>query len=941
MSNEQARRASSITAASAAASIPKAPPLPATNSLQRAKDVAYRVIGYPALPSRTPSPVVRGVGNAGRLASLGTQSATTSHKTGLEINTLAVNEKGTHALLGGKEIFKTIRVQDGSCTEELNLRTAIRSTPTQASGKPRQVYSIDIADVAWAKGDCGDYVAAATSSGKIILYDLGHAGLQAAQLHEHYRQVHKVTFNPHRGNLLLSGSQDGTVRLWDIRDARNQASTLQSKRKYSGQSDGVRDVKWSLTDGVDFAFGTDSGDIQRWDIRNLKAAKVKIPAHGLACNSIDWHPDGNHILSAGLDKTARVWDFSSGRKQKPAWEIKTAFPIMNARWRPSCESSMPNDNSARQCTQIVTAYSRDYPVIHVWDYRRPALPFRELTPCTTAPTDLQWHSQDLLWTVGREGIFLQSDIQHASKVIDKRNLQSFDVTAEGDINFVVQKRSQRRIPRLRKPPPPSTNSGTTLSTSPENAYLSRSWADDSLDNSFLSVHPSGPHNSPKKTARMAHNPGAPQAAVIPLNEILNNRQSFQPEQFAGTGRLPYMQDPSIFRFLAEKYIGVVEIEAEITDHFVRDILEAFAANERFANAAGLYRLAQSWKVMGMVTVQCLEARIKYTRELANTNIAMVERTDGQILRDLITQKLNLVQSPASMKAVSLITQQLDAQGSSSSMPTPLAKPPVLPEPDEILTLPPSLGSAPRASPPAAGRLEPLYFLPDVCDVDLEEREPFPLVEMLQEVTRYHVEKGDAQTATHMLTLIGPLLPPTQRLPEIEAEMHIAHYVDVYTSMGYLPDEVASLIEKHIEPSINTGLRPLQIESILSNYHEQLISRRCHIEAAQLRRLAYPAYPSVYEDFNQDNSIYLQCGGCGEPMAKFMAKLQCGRCGASPAQCPLCWRKDSPYGGGKVMTSCLECGHGGHMACLQQWYAEAESGGCCPTEGCLCFCARRS
>ncbi|KAI6883701.1 hypothetical protein KC318_g15987, partial [Hortaea werneckii] len=300
MSNEAGRRQSS--------GAPPAPPLPAPKPFQRARDAAYRFIGY---PSRPQSPhdefeAQRGFplpGGTARFASLGaTQNATVSHKTGLEINTLAINEQGTHALLGGKEIFKTVRIEDGVCAEDVNLRTAIRSNPVQASGGPRQTYSIDIADVAWAKGASGDFVAAATSSGKIILYDLGHAGVPAAQLHEHFRQVHKVTFNPHRGSLLLSGSQDGTVRLWDIRTVREQAGALQSKRKYSGQSDGVRDVKWSPTEGVDFAFGTDSGWIQCWDIRNLKSAKTRIPAHVLACNVVDWHPDGKHIASAGSDK---------------------------------------------------------------------------------------------------------------------------------------------------------------------------------------------------------------------------------------------------------------------------------------------------------------------------------------------------------------------------------------------------------------------------------------------------------------------------------------------------------------------------------------------------------------------------------------------------------------------------------------------------------------
>lgn len=113
-------------------------------------------------------------GPRARYASLSpTQNATALHRTGLAINTIAINETGTHALLGGKEIFKTVRVADGTCAEDFNLRTAIRSTPTQASGKPRQIYSIDIADVAWAKGDCGDYVAAATVS-KAAGISLGH-----------------------------------------------------------------------------------------------------------------------------------------------------------------------------------------------------------------------------------------------------------------------------------------------------------------------------------------------------------------------------------------------------------------------------------------------------------------------------------------------------------------------------------------------------------------------------------------------------------------------------------------------------------------------------------------------------------------------------------------------------------------------------------------------
>lgn len=395
--------------------VPNAPPLP-PRPFQGVRNAAYRIIGLPRSPSikiDIPEPFDHLPRSA--------QDATTSHRTGLEINTIASNEKGTHALIGGKEIFKTIKV-DRICVEDRNLRTAIRSTPTQASGKPRQIYSIDIADVAWARGDCGDYIAAATTSGKIILYDLGHAGLQAALLHEHYRQVHKITFNPHRGNLLLSGSQDGTVRLWDIRDVRTHA--LQSKSKY-GQNDGVRDVKWSPTEGVDFAFSTDSGWIQRWDIRNLKVPKIRIPAHTSTCTSLDWHADGKHLLSAGSDKMVRVWDFSTARRHKPAWELKAPYPITNARWRPAS-------------SQFATSYHQ--PVVHIWDLTRPAMPWRELYH---ESTDMHWHSRDLLWTVGKDGVFLQSDVDYTTQVIDRRNLQCIGMSP-GQASFAVQPRRRER-----------------------------------------------------------------------------------------------------------------------------------------------------------------------------------------------------------------------------------------------------------------------------------------------------------------------------------------------------------------------------------------------------------------------------------------------------------------------------------------------------------------
>ncbi|KAK3045369.1 hypothetical protein LTS18_013939, partial [Coniosporium uncinatum] len=299
------------------------------------------------------------------------------------------------------------------------------------------------------------HVATAASNGKVILYDLNSVGVEFARLHEHARQVHRVRFNPHQGFLLLSASQDGTARLWDIRDPRREAGAVQagppvgpSRAKYLGQADGIRDLKWSPTDGLKFAFGTDSGVIEQWDYSNPKQPLLKINAHEKTCHSVDWHPDGKHLLSASADKTVKIWDFESGkRRQKPGWVLQCPYGIQNARWRPPCLSSNLNDAGMWQSTQIATSYDK-YPDVHVWDLRRASVPFREVIRGNIPPADLLWQSTDLMWSVDSDGLFSQSDVQFTRKVVDLRSPAVNALTPQGELLMFSQRRALPRQPSL-------------------------------------------------------------------------------------------------------------------------------------------------------------------------------------------------------------------------------------------------------------------------------------------------------------------------------------------------------------------------------------------------------------------------------------------------------------------------------------------------------------
>jgi hypothetical protein len=635
-----------------------------------------------------------------------------SHRTGLHINAVALNESGTHALIGGKGIFKTVKVEGGHCTEDLNLRTTILSTPKNASGAPRDIYQIDVADVAWAKRDFSNYIVAATSSGKIILYNLGIAGLQGTLLHEHSRQVHKVHFNPHFGNLLLSGSQDGTVRLWDLRAYKTPASTLHSKRKFSGQAGGVRDVKWSPTDGFDFAFGTDNGDIQRWDWRYPNVPKAKVSGHLLACNAVDWHPDGKHIVSAGSDKMIRVFDVSVNRPKKATWEIKTPYPVMNARWRPSCESSIKSDNGANLCVQVLACYSPEVPILHLWDFRRPHLPFRELAPYASAPTGLNWHSQDLLWTVGREGIFMQTDLHYVPKAIETRNLQTLAISPRNEIVLVAQARKAKSISSVQRP---VINLGHNHGPSPSSELSSRSWADDSLDQTFLSVAP--PHRQHVRTDSHSRTQGMASGSVTPhsdrtskptikLDDILFNRKSFRPAQASFRGELP---DPGLSFSAPENVLHhlISNFGTMSADEIRTHLIDAIDLCTQSAAIAGAARLYQSWKIVEFCLLNYLRDKEVLCRQLSEgSDTSHHSRNDKRIavvdlaMRLAIQYTKSPSQSPSSMQPVSSVIHHLGMPESTSNVPTPLVRPTttsrlanLLPLPDaneENLALPPSL-----------------------------------------------------------------------------------------------------------------------------------------------------------------------------------------------------------------------------------------------------------
>ena len=530
------------------------------------------------------------------------------------------------AVLAGRDILKTIRVSDSSCLEDVNLRSEIlnHATTHNPLGSPipaKHKDQLAANDVKWSHGQFDTTIATAVANGQIAIYDINRAGVESARLHEHNRQVHRLAFNPYNPAYLISGSQDATVRLWDLRALDGQRSVMNfgSASSYSLNNEGIRDIKWSPRDAVEFAAGTDNGVVQRWDFRKQTSPLLKINAHEKTCHTIDWHPDGKHLASGGADKNVKVWDFSStDRRMKVCWQIRTPQAIRQVRWRPSCAKTDSHSSTHVPCTQLATAYDHQDPRIHVWDFRRPFIPFREIEQYETSATAMLWHSEDLLWSVGSEGIFIQTDLNHTSKVIDKKSSNVLSIASGGRLSFFSEQRAGRRRPSDDMPSDFPQNRHEAESSG-DRLSGSHSVTDGSFEESSLLSSSFKSRQLRPPTSRSAKSIGTPPYAIegeyiLKLDEALQREYIYRPAQSAASGTVAGIFDAEAFSFLARKY-QLIPTRPTLPDSWDPHIVlpQIFDENASLAGSVGQHRLAQSWRILGLALGKELKSRAEIVR----------------------------------------------------------------------------------------------------------------------------------------------------------------------------------------------------------------------------------------------------------------------------------------------------------------------------------------
>jgi hypothetical protein len=149
----------------------------------------------------------------------------------------------------------------------------------------------------------GKRILSGSWDGTVKVWDAG-TGREIRSLKGHAGGAWSVAFSAD-GKRIASGSADRSVKVWD-------ADTGQEIRSLEGHADGVQCVAFSA-DGKRIVSGSWDRTVKVWDAGTGQEIH-SLKGHADAVQGVAFSPDGKRIVSGSWDRTVKVWDAGTGRE---------------------------------------------------------------------------------------------------------------------------------------------------------------------------------------------------------------------------------------------------------------------------------------------------------------------------------------------------------------------------------------------------------------------------------------------------------------------------------------------------------------------------------------------------------------------------------------------------------------------------------------------------
>lgn len=163
----------------------------------------------------------------------------------------------------------------------------------------------------------------------------------------HTRGINDVAWSPRTGGFIATASDDKNLRLWDVvRSSSNSGGTSVGKTgggtvkkwggealvEFKGHSNFCFSVNFSPMGNL-IVSGSFDETIKLWDVRSGECVST-LPAHSDPVTGVDFNHDGNCIVSASHDGLIRVWDVATGECLKTIYAPGNP-PVSFVRYSPN------------------------------------------------------------------------------------------------------------------------------------------------------------------------------------------------------------------------------------------------------------------------------------------------------------------------------------------------------------------------------------------------------------------------------------------------------------------------------------------------------------------------------------------------------------------------------------------------------------------------------
>ena len=167
----------------------------------------------------------------------------------------------------------------------------------------------------------GQFLPSGSQDRTVKLWDVA-TRQNIATLEGHTFGIISVAFSPVDATLLATGSRDSTVKLWDV-EMQQDIATLE------GHTFGISSVVFS-SDGSTLATGSKDRTVKLWDI-TTRTNFATLP-HTSVVSSVSFSPDGGTLASGTSGGTVELWDTSGlmGVRLEATAEIDIPDPNLRA-----------------------------------------------------------------------------------------------------------------------------------------------------------------------------------------------------------------------------------------------------------------------------------------------------------------------------------------------------------------------------------------------------------------------------------------------------------------------------------------------------------------------------------------------------------------------------------------------------------------------------------